>query len=385
MNALNVLLVFEPGADGVFRHVEGLAKFLHGHDHRVSLAYSARRGSEGLTRLIEKIFAKGGEAIDLDVTNRPTPSDIPALRRLSALIHRIRPDIIHAHSSKAGALVRILTQGSTRRPVFYTPNAYYGMGNTNWMTPIYSGVERLLGKRAITINVSEDEARFAREVLGVPESLIRIIPNPVSTQHFLPATAEIRRKARARLGFPEKAFIIGTMGRLSFQKDPVTATKAMVPLMMKYPSLYFAHLGQGELLPEIQECIHSSGIAARILRPHYQEDSLPFYQSLDGFLLTSRYEAGVPFVLLEAFSCGLPVVTTIPPGMSRVTRLGLSHCWTAEVGDVAAISAGLEALVMAHLDPFATNHRHCIEQDFSPEVCFGKVVEEYKKSLGQGL
>ena len=81
----------------------------------------------------------------------------------------------------------------------------------------------------------------------------------------------------------------------------------------------------------------------------------------------------------------MPVVTTISPGMSRVTRLGLSHCWTAEVGDVAAISAGLEALVMAHLDPFATNHRHCIEQDFSPEVCFGKVVEEYKKSLGQGL
>ncbi len=378
---LHVLLVVEPGRDGVFRHVEGLTQFLHDHHHRVSLAYSSRRGSDGLSQLIAKVLEKGGSAIDLDTGNKPSLSDFSALWKLRALIHKIKPDVIHAHSSKGGALVRMLTSSKPWRPVFYTPNAYYGMGNRNIMAPFYTAVERLLGKRAITITVSEDEATFARKVLKIPKSLIRIIPNPVPTERFLPASAEVRKAARVKLGFPEEAFIVGTIGRLSFQKDPLTATMAMAPLMKKDRSLYFAHLGDGELLPVLEEYAHQEGISAQILRPHYLEDTVPFYQSLDGFLLTSRYEAGIPFVLLEAFSCGLPTVTTIPLGMTQVTHLGLSDCWTAQVGDVAEIAAGLDALITTHVNCFATNHRQCIEEDFSPKVCFGKVVQEYRKSL----
>ena len=297
------------------------------------------------------------------------------------MIRRIRPDVIHAHSSKAGALVRILGKTSPQRPRFYTPNAYYGMGRSGLLARVFNVLERLLTARGININISADEVDFAVRNLGLRPGSVMIIPNPVRVSHFLPATSQQKLRARRALGFPEQGLIIGTVGRLSYQKDPLTASKSLVPLLKKYPELYFAHLGHGELLEEVEAYLEKEGLSSRVLRPDYLEDPLPFYHALDAFLLTSRYEAGIPFVLLEALSCGLPVVSTIPPGMSELNRMGLSHCLTTGVGDVEGLTRCLQELILSHPEAVTTNHREIIEKTFSPESCYGAVLEEYRNAL----
>ncbi len=108
-NPINrVLQVVEPGVDGVFRHVEGLVDYLHARDVSVDLAFSSRRGSDRLTRLVERVRERGGEALDLQVGNAPEPGDLAAVLSLVRAIRRRKPSVIHAHSSKAGALVRML-------------------------------------------------------------------------------------------------------------------------------------------------------------------------------------------------------------------------------------------------------------------------------------
>src|SRR5688572_22314721 len=74
--AMNVLQVVEPGVDGVFRHVEGLTRFLSGRGVRVSLAYSDVRGSEGLRRLVAEVTLSGGRTLNLEVGNKPALSDL---------------------------------------------------------------------------------------------------------------------------------------------------------------------------------------------------------------------------------------------------------------------------------------------------------------------
>ena len=380
---MKVLIVVEPGFAGVFRQVEGLVRYLHRQGVSVALAYSDRRPSPGLPILIKEIEQHGGELLNLRTINRPTLSDLRATWMLSRFIAKVRPDVIHVHSSKAGALVRILTKSMPKRPVFYTPNAYYGMGRTGLLAGFFDLLERWLAPRAITINISEDEARFAREALG---SMRRgpIIPNPVLVEHFLPASPAEKKAARQALGLPEKGIIIGTSGRLVFQKDPMTAIKALEPLFHQMPDLCFVDLGEGNLVKELEGEALSEGVTSQIVRLHYLEETLPFYQALDGFLLTSRYEAGIPFVFLEAAACGLPLVTTLPPGMTALPRLGLSHCWTADVGEVEELTKGLTALIAeirAHPEGIATNHRHLIEKQFSHEACYAPVLEEYRKAL----
>jgi glycosyltransferase involved in cell wall biosynthesis len=380
---MKVLVVVEPGFAGVFRQVEGLVHYLIRKGVSVSLAYSDRRPSPGLQILVNEVLQHGGQVLNLRTINRPTPSDLVTLWNLSKFIARTKPDVIHAHSSKAGALVRILTAFSAKRPVFYTPNAYYGMGRSGFLAAFFNLLERWLAPYGITINISPDEAMFARNVLGALGTP-RIIPNPVLVEHFTPATPEQKRAARRSLGFPEEGIILGTSGRLVFQKDPMSALKALEPLLQDQDDLFFAVLGEGKLRLALDEEARLAGVSSKIIHLNYLEEALPFYHAIDGFLLTSRYEAGIPFVLLEAASCGLPLVTTLSPGLSDLPRLGLSDCWTAGVGDVPALRDEIEVMIAeirSHPEGVRTNHRSLIEKQFSHEACYTPVLEEYRKAL----
>ena len=73
---MKVLQVVEPGVDGVFRHVEGLTRFLSGHGVQVSLAYSDVRGSQGLRRLVDEVRLSGGKTLNLAVGNKPSLIDV---------------------------------------------------------------------------------------------------------------------------------------------------------------------------------------------------------------------------------------------------------------------------------------------------------------------
>src|SRR5947208_5201592 len=104
---MKILQVVEPGVDGVFRHVEGLTRFLLARGVGVSLAYSDARGSEGLRRLIAEVESNGGETLNLAVGSWPSPKDLVAALKLHRLIAELEPDVLHAHSSKAGGLLRL--------------------------------------------------------------------------------------------------------------------------------------------------------------------------------------------------------------------------------------------------------------------------------------
>ncbi len=373
-----VLLVSEPGIDGVFRHVEGLSRYLVSRGCVPHLAYSSRRGSEGLRVLVEELQAAGARTVDLGVSNSPAPSDAVAMAKLIALARDVRPDVIHAHSSKAGALVRPLAPLFPRSRIFYTAHAYFGMGKSRSpKVRFFNGVEKALGGIGTTINISPDEARFARETLGVRAERQRIHHNPVNTEFFRPATPEERLAARRKLGLPVEGRILGTVGRFVPQKDPLTLYRAAAPCLNDTPDLHLFHIGWGALEQTVDELCAELGIAGKVRRGSYMEDTRVLYHALDALAVTSTYEAGWPIVILEAMACGLPVITTTAPGMSDIGSSGLSHCWTAPVGDIEGITSAVRQWLAAGDPPITTNHRQIACERFSPGKCFGGVWGEY--------
>jgi glycosyltransferase involved in cell wall biosynthesis len=376
---MNVLQVVEPGVDGVFRHVEGLTRFLASRGIRVSLAYSDVRGSEGLRRLVSEVVASGGKTLNLAVGNKPSLRDVLAALELRRLIVELEPDVVHAHSSKAGGLLRLPFVATRNRPVFYTPHAYYGMARRSGTGPwMFDRIESMLARRGTTINISRDEAEFARQQLGVPSHRQRVIHNPVRTDKFRPPTAEEKRAARLALGIPEHAVAIGTVGRMTFQKDPETLYRAIAPLLRRRSDLFLLHLGEGELMDSLKSLCSASLIEGQVRFCGYAEDPLAFYHALDGLAMTSRYEAGWPIVTLEALACGLPVVSSRAPGTADIDKAGLSHCWTADAGDVAGFEAALAALLEDLRAGRPSNHRELALRRFSPEACYGAVLSEYR-------
>ncbi len=368
----------EPGIDGVFRHVEALAHFLVEKGYQVHLAYSDRRASTGLCELVRFVEKSGGRCLNLRVRNAPSLQDPIALLQLRRFANRVGPDVIHAHSSKAGALVRLLSLLGIRARYFYTPHAYYGLGARSMSrVAFFNFIERLLGSIGTTINVSQDEAAFARQKLGVASSRQCVIPNPVDQQRFTPADADRRRRARSTLGFDPEDLVLGAMGRLSFQKDPLTLYHAVAAAFQDNPRLRLCHIGQGELENECAELASSLQIGHRLTRRKYLNEPALFYDALDAVIMTSRYE-GLPLLALETMACNLPLILSDASGMHDLTEKGLSHCWQAQVGSPKAFHRAIAAWMADIPENRRCNHRAIAEAHFSIEHVYGELVAVYR-------
>lgn len=380
LHPMRILLVTEPGVDGVFRHVEALAHFLMHKGHVVSLAFSSVRGSDRLVNLVADIKASGGLTLDLAVGNAPGARDMAALFRLRHFIKQADADVVHAHSSKAGALVRALRLLGERRPLFYTPHAFYGLaGKPGLRTVLYNLIEAVLGRVGTTITLSEGEWSFAEKVLKISSQRLRLVANPVDTAHFRPAETLVRLRLRAELGVPAEALLLGSVGRLAYQKDPLTLYRAFALALKKCPQLWLYHLGDGELTAECEALAAELGITQRIVRKRYLSEPLAFYQALDGMILASRYE-GLSFAVLEALACDLPLILSEVPGNMDFVQMGLSHCWSAGKEDPVGLSAEIERWALDQPLNRASNHREIAEKRFSQEACFGALVTEYEQA-----
>jgi len=300
---MRILLMTEASSAGVGRHVLDLAEGLLQGGYRVHLIYSGlridRTFSERLSALSEMAQSR------LDMRRAPHVSDLSAIRRTRAYLRRQGPfDVIHAHSSKAGLIARLSAVGNDGA-VVYTPHCPYTMNPTLGPLAYRLGrtIERTLSGRTDTIiAVSPDERDHLIEI-GIRAELVKCIPNGVDFSSW-----GDKGEARRRLGLPRHGVGLGFIGRLSEQKDPVMLLRAFARLAAEREDVYLAMVGTGPLETEARGVANDLGIDHRVFWLGYRtaREVMPAFDML---VMPSRYEA-MPYVLLEALSAGLPIVST---------------------------------------------------------------------------
>jgi glycosyltransferase involved in cell wall biosynthesis len=382
---MNVLLVTEPGVDGVFRYVDTLCRYLWQQGVGVHLAYSDRRGSDRLFNLVAEVSERGGRTLNLHTANRPEMADGGALRSLFQLTREIRPDVIHSHSSKAGFLGRALRFGGVQAVQCYHPHAYVGMRpNPGRFDTVYNLIEGMLGRVANTIVVSSGEAAFARQRLKIPSSRLHLIPNGVDLGVFSPVSADEKRMLRKKLGLPLDTLLLGCMGRSSEQKDPLTLYRAFAHAAAVRP-IALLHIGKGELDDVLEKFVQEKGLEGRLFRRAYTSNPVEFYRVVDGFILTSRYE-GFSLAALEALAANLPIILSDAPGNCDLLEQPLSHCWKAAIGDVDGFARGIvdwhDRLTAEHR--MVINHRQVAGEKFDVQERCGAVLRLYRRLMGKG-
>jgi glycosyltransferase involved in cell wall biosynthesis len=249
---------------------------------------------------------------------------------------------------------------------------------------VYNTVETVLARLGTTINISADEAAFGHRKHKVPPSARKIIPNPVDTAAFQPASPAQRQAARARFGLAENDEAVGLIARMCWQKDPDTAYFGIAEAARRHPNLRFLHIGWGKWTAYLLGLARALGFADRLQIIDYTEDTIPFFHAIDALLISSRYEAGWPFVMLEALACNLPVISATCPGLSDTGRAGLSHLYTFAPGDRLGCARAIEAwLAGRELPSAASNHRAHAIKNFGIDACFGAVLEHYHEQACQ--
>lgn len=130
-----------------------------------------------------------------------------------------------------------------------------------------------------------------------------------------PASEAERRRAREALGLSPEERAAGFVGRLDQAKDPLLALEAFALLSRELPEARLLVVGEGPLREEVEEWVAALGLSRKV-RFLGEREARPIMPALDALLLTSAYE-GMPYVLLEALTLGVPVVGAPPLGLAH--------------------------------------------------------------------
>lgn len=312
---LRILLVIEPGGGGSVRHLLDLAGGLLRLGHDVEIVYTRSRAEEWYLKELAEL--DGAVLHCLHMERELGFHDVKATWALRRLISASEPfDIIHGHSSKAGALVRLAGIGLPGKKV-YTPHALITLA-PDLSSPkrlVYTVAERILGLLADGVICVSDEEREHARALGIDEKILFTVENGLAE---LPEPE--RTRARQQLSLKDSDVCLGFVGRLSGQKSVDRLIHAFGKLRADHPDLVLAIVGDGPDMDELKRLAHELGLDESV-RFTGLADGIFLMAGFDVFVLPSRYEA-FPYVYLEALARGLPIISTDVGGARAVIDQG---------------------------------------------------------------
>jgi glycosyltransferase involved in cell wall biosynthesis len=181
--------------------------------------------------------------------------------------------------------------------------------------------------------------KVARACRDCESSRLSVILNGIDVSQFAPGP-DARRLARRALGISDSAWVVGTVGRLSQEKDQALLLRAMIPLLDTRRHVVI--VGDGPERGTLEALARASGCAPSIHIVGARHDVHALLHAFDVFVLPSRSE-GLPLVLLEAMSSGLVVVATAVGGIPDLVEHGVTGFLVA-TGDHVLLSSQLATL-----------------------------------------
>ncbi|MFJ9077627.1 glycosyltransferase [Streptomyces sp. NPDC102278] len=372
-----VLHLVQPVDGGVARVVTDLARAQATAGLRVVVG--CPRGG----RLADDAHDAGAEVITWRAGRSPGPGLPAEVLGAARLIRRVRPDLLHAHSAKAGLAGRLAVRGAV--PTVFQPHA--------WSFDAVGGATA-----ALALRWERFGARWADRVLCVSEAERRageaegitarwsVIRNGVDIDHFRPGDADRdrdRAAARAELPLPPEfrgdAPLVVCVGRLCPQKGQDILLKAWSELRDTVPDARLALVGDG---PDAERL--RLGAPPGVLFAGAASDIRPWLRAADLVVLPSRWE-GMALAPLEAMACGRPVLVSDVSGARESLPPGQGRLCLVPPEDPTALAKALSGLLaeprlLAELGERAREHART---DFDVRRTTDAVTGLYHELLGR--
>ncbi|WP_079978685.1 glycosyltransferase family 4 protein [Halolamina sediminis] len=255
-------------------------------------------------RLINRLKKQGVQVhVQPYLQSTPHPKDVLAYRDLRQLIAGGEFDLVHSHSTKAGALAR-LAASRVGVPSVFTVHGW-GFYNTEYgsLRPIVIKGERFLERRTDeVVCVSRNDLREGRRHGILSEESGTVIHNGIPPLQYSSNRSTLYDEFEIDPDTP----IVGSIGRLAAQKDPIAILKTAKQLRDDGYEIATVLIGSGPLKDKCIQYVDEHGLDS-VYMPGFVDNALEFLPDFDVFLLPSRFE-GFPLTILECLHAGVPLV-----------------------------------------------------------------------------
>lgn len=312
MKKIRVLHVVQ-AAGGVNRYIQMLIKYMD-------------------SNRFEHILACSQDYHEVDYKNSPVFfekiemhreigwNDINAIIAVRKVIRKYKPDVVYAHSSKAGAIARIANIGM-KNLCLYNPHGWaFNMDCSPTRKRLYALIEKIEAMfcdKIICISDAEKLSALEKRICG--EEKLKVIYNGVDIEAY---EREPHGKIkRSDLAIPEDATVVGMVGRISPQKAPDVFVEMAKLIKGKKPDTHFIIVGTGEKRDEIERYIRDNGLESNFHITGWVENPMSYIELFDIACLLSRWE-GFGLVLPEYMMAGKPIVATNVDAIPNIIQTG---------------------------------------------------------------
>jgi alpha-maltose-1-phosphate synthase len=305
---------FPPVGGGIGYYVQNLSKTLTQKGHRVSVI------TRGSPHRVEKRSIDG---IDVyEATFFPFYPIHLELHRLfvNQLLRSLKPDLVHLHSPVTPTINVQCPIVTTVHTAMKTDARYHEVVNANSLAEKIQSMyfspfaeSQLLKQSNVITAVSPTISQELVEY-GINPKEVKVVWNGVDEKRFSPSKSAL----------PQEKYILFT-GRLWARKGLFDLIESAQILKSSIPNIKFVICGTGPLLQKLKEQVHNASLDNNIqfLGRVSREKLLTTYQNATMQIVPSIYE-GLPTVILEGMSCGLPIIATDIGGSRDIIENGKS-------------------------------------------------------------
>jgi glycosyltransferase involved in cell wall biosynthesis len=303
---LRILHAVRAPVGGIFRHIIDVANGQADRGHHVGLIVDSLTGGERATAALAEIAPRMKLGVHrIAIHREPHPSDAVVWGRISRLIRRLNPDVLHGHGAKAGAFVRMI--GPSKQTIrVYTPHggSLHYPANTI-KGALYSRLERALMNRT---DLFLFESAFARDtyqrMIGTPTGLVRCVFNGVTADEFDPIVKAEDATDIVYVGefrhIKGADILIDAVARLRADGRPVTLTLG----------------GDGEETAALKAQIQRLGLGDAVRFIGHVKARYGF--SKGALLVVPSRGDSMPYVVIEAAAAGIPMVAANVGGIPEI-------------------------------------------------------------------
>lgn len=311
-NKIRILHVAQ-AAGGVDRYIRVLLKYLDKEKFENILVCSQDFHEEDYRGLVDSFE-------QVEMTRAIGGSDLKAIKEVRTLIKKYNPDIVYAHSSKAGAIARVADIGLKNHCV-YNPHGWaFNMRCSAKKKAIYTAIEKVAAPfcdKIICISDSEKKSALNKKICR--EDKLQVIFNGVDIESYENGDHGVVK--REDLKIPEDAFVVGMVGRMSPQKAPDVFVEMAKQVKDEAPNTHFIIVGSGNQENEIRKYAKDNGFSDSLHITGWIDNPMSYMKLFDVACLLSRWE-GFGLVLPEYMMVGKPIVASRVDAIPNIIRDG---------------------------------------------------------------